>query len=323
MSEAASTSNIVLFESSDGEVRLDVAVDAGKDEIWLNRSQMSLLFDRDVKTIGKHIANALKEELENSPKPTVAKFATVQKEGNREVERQVEYYNLDVIISVGYRVKSQRGVEFRRWATDVLRRYIVEGHAENEKRLAQLAQVISVMERLPQEIGAAQILEIVKSYAPALDLLDDYDHQRLVRPDGSKGVYVLSYEECRDLIGSLRFASESDIFGVEKDDSFHSSIAAIYQSFGDQEIYPSVQEKAANLLYFVVKNHSFHDGDKRIAASLFLYFLDRNGLLYEDGRKLIGDDALVATTIMIAESRPDEKEAMVSLVMNFLTLGAQ
>lgn len=323
MSEAASTSNIVLFESSDGEVRLDVAVDVGKDEIWLNRSQMSLLFDRDVKTIGKHIANALKEELENSPKPTVAKFATVQKEGNREVERQVEYYNLDVIISVGYRVKSQRGVEFRRWATDVLRRYIVEGRAENAKRLAQLAQVISVMERLPQEIGAAQILEIVKSYAPALDLLDDYDHQRLVRPDGSKGVYVLSYEECRDLIGSLRFASESDIFGVEKDDSFHSSIAAIYQSFGDQEIYPSVQEKAANLLYFVVKNHSFHDGNKRIAASLFLYFLDRNGLLYEDGRKLIGDDALVATTIMIAESRPDEKEAMVSLVMNFLTLGAQ
>ena len=320
MSEAASTSNIVLFESADGEVRLDVAVDAGKDEIWLNRSQMSLLFDRDVKTIGKHIANALKEELEDSPKPVVAKFATTASDGK---SYQVEYYNLDVIISVGYRVKSQRGVEFRRWATDVLRRYIVEGRAENEKRLAQLAQVISVMERLPQEIGAAQILEIVKSYAPALDLLDDYDHQRLARPDGSKGVYVLSYEECRDLIGSLRFAGESDIFGVEKDDSFHSSIAAIYQSFGGQEIYPSVQEKAANLLYFVVKNHSFHDGNKRIAASLFLYFLDRNGLLYEDGRKLIGDDALVATTIMIAESRPDEKEAMVSLVMNFLTLGTQ
>ena len=320
MSEAASTSNIVLFESSDGEVRLDVAVDAGKDEIWLNRSQMSLLFDRDVKTTGKHIANALKEELEDSPKPVVAKFATTASDGK---SYQVEYYNLDVIISVGYRVKSQRGVEFRRWATDVLRRYIVEGRAQNEKPLAQLAQVISVMERLPQEIGAAQILEIVKSYAPALDLLDDYDHQRLVRPDGSKGVYVLSYEECRDLIGSLRFASESDIFGVEKDDSFHSSIAAIYQSFGGQEIYPSVQEKAANLLYFVVKNHSFHDGNKRIAASLFLYFLDRNGLLYEDGRKLIGDDALVATTIMIAESRPDEKEAMVSLVMNFLALGTQ
>ena len=154
-----------------------------------------------------------------------------------------------VIISVGYRVKSQRGVEFRRWATDVLRCYIMEGRAENEKRLAQLAQAISVMERLPQEIDATQILEIVKSYAPALDLLGDYDHQRLARPSGSAGVYVLSYEECRDLIGSLRVAGESDIFGAEKDDSFRSSIAAIYQSFGGVEIYPSVQEKAANLLY--------------------------------------------------------------------------
>lgn len=231
MSEAASTSSIVLFESADGEVRLDVAVDAGKDEIWLNRSQMSLLFDRDIKTIGKHIANALKEELEDSPKPVVAKFATTASDGK---SYQVEYYNLDVIISVGYRVKSQRGVEFRRWATDVLRRYIVEGRAENEKRLAQLAQVISVMERLPQEIGAAQILEIVKSYAPALDLLDDYDHQRLARPDGSKGVYVLSYEECRDLIGSLRFAGESDIFGVEKDDSFdRANTTTATQAFRD------------------------------------------------------------------------------------------
>lgn len=320
MSEAASTSSIVLFESADGEVRLDVKSD--KDTVWLTKEQLSILFGRDRTVITRHIANVYKEG-EVDHESTCAKIAQVQKEGSREVERQVEYYNLDVIISVGYRVKSQRGVEFRRWATDVLRRYIVEGRAENEKRLAQLAQVISVMERLPQEIGAAQILEIVKSYAPALDLLDDYDHQRLAHPDGSKGVYVLSYEECRDLIGSLRFAGESDIFGVEKDDSFHSSIAAIYQSFGGQEIYPSVQEKAANLLYFVVKNHSFHDGNKRIAASLFLYFLDRNGLLYEDGRKLIGDDALVATTIMIAESRPGEKEAMVSLVMNFLALGAQ
>ena len=321
MFEAASTSNIVLFESSDGEVRLDVTVDARDEEVWLNRSQMALLFDRDVKTIGKHIANALKEELENSPNPTVAKFATVQIEGNREVERKVEYYNLDVIISVGYRVKSQRGVEFRRWATDVLRRYIIEGRAENEKRLRQLVQVVAVMERLPDDLGAAQILEIVKSYAPALDLLDDYDHQRLGRPQGSDGVYVLDYEECRELIDSLRFNGESDIFGKEKDDSFRSSIAAIYQSFAGQEIYPSVEEKAANLLYFIVKNHSFHDGNKRIAASLFLYFLDRNGLLYEEGRKTVGDDALVATTIMIAESRPDEKEAMVSLVMNFLELG--
>ncbi|WP_304597535.1 RhuM family protein [Adlercreutzia caecimuris] len=318
MVEASSVSQIVLFESSDGEVNLEVASD--QSTVWLTKEQLAILFDRDRTVISRHIANVYKEG-EVDRDSTCAKIAQVQIEGDREVERQVEYYNLDVIISVGYRVKSQRGVEFRRWATDVLRRYIIEGRAENEKRLAQLAQVISVMERLPEEIGAAQILQIVKSYAPALDLLDDYDHQSLGRPRGSEGVYVLDYDECRDLIGSLRFAGESDIFGVEKDDSFHSSIAAIYQSFGGQELYPSVQEKAANLLYFIVKNHSFHDGNKRIAASLFLYFLDRNGLLYDDDRKLVGDDALVATTIMIAESRPDEKEAMVSLVMNFLALG--
>ncbi|WP_304426496.1 virulence protein RhuM/Fic/DOC family protein [uncultured Adlercreutzia sp.] len=300
-------------------MKLDVTIDTCEDEAWLNRSQMSLLFGRDVKTVGKHIANALKEELRGSRKPVVAKFATTATDGKT---YQVEYYSLDVILSVGYRVKSQRGVEFRRWANDVLRRYIVEGRAENERRLQQLAQVVSVMERLSGDLGAEQILEIVKSYAPALDLLDDYDHQRLSRPKGSEGVYVLDYDECRELIDSLRFSGESDIFGKEKDDSFRSSIAAIYQSFGGQEIYPSVQEKAANLLYFVVKNHSFHDGNKRIAASLFLYFLDRNGLLYEKGRKMVGDDSLVATTIMIAESRPDEKEAMVSLVMNFLALGS-
>lgn len=315
MSVAASTSNIILFESSDGEVTLEVTSD--RDTVWLNQQQMACLFGTSKQNISLHINNCFKEgELEKTA--VVKDFLTTAKDGKRYM---TAYYNLDVIISVGYRVKSQRGVEFRRWATEVLRRYIIEGRAENEKRLAQLAQVVSVMERLPHEIGASQILEIVKSYAPALDLLDDYDHQRLHRPQGSEGVYMLSYDECRDLIDSLRFTGESDIFGVEKDDSFHSSIAAIYQSFGGQELYPSVQEKAANLLYFVVKNHSFHDGNKRIAASLFLYFLDRNGLLYEDGRKLVGDDALVATTIMIAESRPDEKEAMVALVMNFLALG--
>lgn len=249
----------------------------------------------------------------------VKDFLTTAADGKK---YRTSHYNLDVVISVGYRVKLQRGVEFRQWVTDVLRRCIVEGRAENERRLQQLAQVVSVMERLSGDLGAEQILEIVKGYAPALDLLDDYGHQRLSRPEGSEGIYVLDYDECRELINSLRFSAESDIFGKEKDDSFRSSIAAIYQSFGGREIYPSVQEKAANLLYFVVKNHSFHDGNKRIAASLFLYFLDRNGLLYEKGCKTVGDDSLVATTIMIAESRPDEKEAMVSLVMNFLALGS-
>lgn len=313
---SASTSKLVLFESSDGEVKLDVPSDS--DTVWLTQQQMSVLFGTSKQNISQHIGNCFKEG-ELQKESVVKNFLTTAADGKK---YRTSHYNLDVIISVGYRVKSQRGVEFRQWATDVLRRYIVEGRAENERRLQQLAQVVSVMERLSGDLGAGQILEIVKSYAPALDLLDDYDHQRLSRPKGSEGVYVLDYDECRELIDSLRFSGESDIFGKEKDDSFRSSIAAVYQSFGGQEIYPSVQEKAANLLYFVVKNHSFHDGNKRIAASLFLYFLDRNGLLYEKGRKTVGDDSLVATTIMIAESRPDEKEAMVSLVMNFLALGS-
>lgn len=315
MSEATSTSNLVLFESSDGEVRLDVQSDS--DTVWLTQQQMALLFATTKQNVSQHIGNCFKEG-ELQKESVVKDFLTPAADGKK---YRTAHYNLDVIISVGYRVKSQRGVEFRRWATDVLHRYIIEGRAENERRLQQLTQVVSVMERLSGDLGANQILKIVKSYASALDLLDDYDHQRLSRPEGSEGVYVLAYDECRDLIDSLRFSGESNIFGREKDDSFRSSIAAIYQSFGGQELYPSVQEKAANLLYFVVKNHSFHDGNKRIAASLFLYFLDRNGLLYEDGRKTVGDDSLVATTIMIAESRPDEKEAMVSLVMNFLALG--
>lgn len=318
MPKTTGGTQIVLFESSDGAVELDVTVDASKDEVWLNRNQMALLFDRDVKTIGKHISNALKEELDDSSDSTVAKFATVQTEGKRKVKREVEYYNLDVIISVGYRVKSQRGIEFRRWATDVLRRYIIDGRAENERRLKQLSQTIALIERVSDELDTAQVLEVVKSYASALDLLDDYDHQRIVKPSGKDATYVLDYDECRELIATLRFNGNSDLFGVEKDESFKSSIAAIYQSFGGEELYPSVQEKAANLLYFIVKNHSFHDGNKRIAATVFLYFLEKNGLLYKDERKTMSDSALVATTIMIAESKPEEKDIMTSLVMNFL-----
>ena len=318
MSKSSPNRQIILFDSSDGEVSLDVTVDVESEDVWLNRQQMSLLFGRDIKTIGKHIGNALREELSNSADSVVAKFATTATDGKT---YQIEYYNLDVIISVGYRVKSQRGVEFRRWATGVLHRYVMDGVAENRRRLQQLSQAVQVIRRLPGGLESAQILDIVQAYAPALDLLDDYDHQRIDRPVGKHPIYVLDYEECMGLIQSMRFARESDIFGVEKDDSFRSSIAAIYQSFDGKDLYPSIQEKAANLLYFVVKNHSFHDGNKRIAACLFLYFLDRNGILFVDGVKTVDDSTLVAMTIMIAESRPDEKEAMVSLVMNFITLG--
>ena len=306
---------IVLFESSDEQVSLPVSVD--EETVWLTRNQMAMLFDRDVKTIGKHINNALREELEGPANSVVAKFATTATDGK---VYQVEHYNLDVIISVGYRVKSRRGVEFRRWATGVLREYIMKGHAENRRRLEQLGQIVDVMDRVPESLGASDVLSVVKAYTGALDLLDDYDHQRVAKPQGSaNAVHVLEYEECRELIESMRFSGESSLFGVEKDGSFKSSIAAIYQSFAGQEIYPSLEEKAANLLYFVTKNHSFLDGNKRIAASLFLYFLDVNGALWVDGRKRVPDSVLVAVTIMIAESNPKEKEAMVALVMSFLS----
>lgn len=312
MSTNAYSDEIVIYESEDGEICLDVQLDG--ETVWLSLDQLAFLFDRDKSTISRHIKNVFTEgELE--AQSVVAKYATTAKDGKT---YQVDYYNLDVIISVGYRVRSQQGVRFRQWATDVLRRYIIDGRAENEQRLQQLAQTVALLERVSDELDTNQVLEVVKSYASALDLLDDYDHQCITKPAGIGAVYVLDYDECMKLIKTLRFNEESSLFGVEKDDSFKSSIATIYQSFGGKDLYPSVQEKAANLLYFIVKNHSFHDGNKRIAATIFLYFLDRNGMLYREGEKVISDSALVATTIMIAESKPDEKEAMVSLVMNFL-----
>lgn len=310
--------NIVLFQSSDREISLDVSTDG--DTVWLTQAQMAELFERDRTVIARHVSNIYKEG-EVDKDSTCAKFAQVQNEGDREVSRIREFYNLDVIISVGYRVKSRRGVEFRRWATDVLRRYIIEGAATNERRLEQLGKVAHVMARIPESLETRQVLDIVQSYTAALDLLDDYDHQRLKSPKGDKAIHVLSYEECRKVIDDMKFGEESDLFGVEKDESFKGTLGSIYQGFGGQEIYPSLQEKAANLLYLVVKNHAFLDGNKRIAATMFLYFLDRNGALFINGRKAIDDSTLVAITIMIAESKPEEKDAMAALVMNFLALG--
>lgn len=310
--------SIVLFESSDGQVNLPVLVDVKGAEIWLSRANLAELFGRDIKTIGKHVSNALREELRDSENRVVAKFATTASDGKT---YQVEHYSLDMVLSVGYRVKSHRGIEFRRWATDVLRRYIIEGHAENDTRLEQLGKVASIMARISESLETRQVLDIVQSYTLALDLLDDYDHQSISMPDGDESTYVLDYDECRKVIDGMRFGNESSLFGVEKDDSFKGSIGNIYQSFGGKDVYPSLQEKAANLLYFVVKNHSFLDGNKRIAATMFLYFLDRNGALFSNGNKLISDNTLVAITVMIAESKPEEKDAMVALVMNFLIKG--
>lgn len=307
--------NIEEIHFREGEFELSVRVEPQADTVWLNRQQMAQLFDRDIKTIGKHIQSALREELDNS---TVAKFATVQLEGAREVERQVEYYNLDMIISVGYRVKSTRGVQFRRWATNVLRQYLMQGYVCQQKRLQDLSTTIRVMKRVENKLDSAQILEVVQQYTRSLDLLDDYDHQRLKKPQGDTNAYVLTYEECRKLIDSMRYGDESSVFGNEKDDSFKGSLGNIYQSFAGKDVYPSTQEKAANLLYLVTKNHAFSDGNKRIAAAVFLYFLERNGLLFRDGEKVIADHTLVAMVVMIAESKPEEKETMVKLVMNFL-----
>ncbi|MBS5666822.1 MAG: virulence protein RhuM/Fic/DOC family protein [Firmicutes bacterium] len=304
------TNELVLFESQDKSISLNVPLK--NDSVWLNRNQMAELFDRDVKTIGKHVNSAIREELAGLP--VVAKFATTAADGKTYM---VDYYDLDVIISVGYRVKSQRGVEFRKWANRVLRQYIMEGYAVNHNRILELGEVIRIMKRTQKSLDAQQVLAVIERYSTALDLLDDYDHQTMRRPKGSEATYVLTYEECRNVIDSMRFGNESALFGNEKDDSFKGSIGNIYQSFAGQEAYPTLEEKAANLLYFVTKNHSFSDGNKRIAAAIFLYFLDKNEVLFDDaGNKRIDDHTLVALTIMIAESRPEEKEMMISVIMN-------
>ena len=298
---------IVLFETQDNEIRLEVPVE--QETVWLNRQQMAELFGRDVKTISKHINNALREEL--SDQVVVANFATTTPHGAIEGKTQThmtEFFNLDMIISVGYRVKSKRGVEFRRWANSVLKEYIIRGYAVNEKRLNQLGEVIRVMKRAENALDTKQVLSVIEKYNTALDMLDDYDHQTMKKPEGNVPVYTVTYEECRSIIDEMKYGNDSTLFGNEKDDSFKGSIGAIYQSFGGQDVYPTLEEKAANLLYFVVKNHSFSDGNKRIAAAMFLYFLDRNNALLIDGKKTIADYTLVALTIMIAESKPEEKE---------------
>ena len=308
---------IVLFE--DNGLKLEVPVTPEQETVWLNRTQMAELFDRDIKTIGKHIANARREELENQV--VVANFATTTQHGalpGKTQTHMTEYYNLDVIISVGYRVKSKRGIAFRKWANSVLKQYIIQGYAVNNNRINQLGEVIRIMRRTESALDSKQVLTVIEKYSEALELLDAYDHQNMKRPQGNQATYVLTYEECRAVIESMWFGDESGLFGKEKDDSFRGSIGNIYQSFGGQEIYPTLEEKAAHLLYFITKNHSFFDGNKRIAAALFLYFLDKNGVLFMDGKKLIDDHTLVALTIMIAESMPEEMEMMITVILNCL-----
>ena len=305
---------IILFETADKEIKLTVSVK--NNTVWLNRNQLAKLFGRDVKTIGKHINNALKEELDNS---VVANFATTASDGKT---YQVEHYNLDMIISVGYRVKSKRGVEFRQWANEILKQYILKGYVVNKKRLQALEKTVDIQTKMlanALDVEEADILKAVNEYTDALLLLDQYDHQALKKPSGKMPTYRITYDECVTMVNNMRDSFNTDVFGVEKEaGKVKGIIAAIYQSAFGYDAYPSLEEKAAYLLYFMIKDHPYADGCKRIAASLFLEFLDRNNALFVNGEKKISDGALVAITLMIAESRPEEKDVMVTLVMNLL-----
>lgn len=319
---------IVIYQSEDGKTVLDVRLE--DDTVWLSQQQMSELFQTDRTVISRHIRNIYKDgELEEIS--TCAKNAQVRMEGNRMVTRSIPYYNLDMIISVGYRVNSIRGVKFRQWASSVLKQYLIKGYAVNEsmrkKQVAELRQLVQMLGRTlrhspdPLKEEQSALVDVVVDYTYALDTLDDYDYQRLgIKNTTAHGAFRATYEGAMQEIRQLREKfGGSALFGNEKDDSFRSSIGQIYQTFDGMELYPSVEEKAAMLMYLVVKNHSFSDGNKRIAATLFLWFMNNNGILYrEDGTKRIADNTLVAITLMIAESRTEEKDVMVSVVVNLI-----
>lgn len=310
---------VIVFKN--GELELEVNVSSKEETVWLNRHQIAKLFGRDIKTINKHINKALEEELANEV--VVAKFATTTQHGAIKEKQQthmVEYFNLDVIISVGYRVKSPNGIIFRKWATSILKDYMIKGYSINQKRLDALNKTIEIQSRMlasSLDIDAKEVLSVIETYSNALSLLDDYDHGTISKPKGKQSIYELTYKECRDLIDSMKF--NSSVFGIEKEKGkLEGIIASIYQNVFGQELYPSIEEKAANLLYFIIKDHPFADGCKRIGASLFLEFLNKNNHLIIDGKQIVSNSALVAITLMIAESRPEEKDVMVKLVMNFL-----
>jgi len=308
---------IVLFETKDKEVVLSVPMDG--DTVWLTQEQMSSLFDTARSSIAYHIGNIFKEgELEQGTS------VEIFDRSNNNASRPPKYYNLDVIISVGYRVKSKRGIEFRQWASKVLKQYMIDGYAINEKRLNALQKTVDIQTRMLADalnVEEKDVLRAVNLYTDSLALLDKYDHQALVKPAGSKPIYRITYDDCMKMVSHMKDSFETDVFGVEKEEGkVNGIISAIYQSAFGEDAYPSIEEKASNLLYFMIKDHPFADGCKRIAASLFLEFLERNDALLKDGNKRIGDGELVAITLMIAESNPEEKDIMVKLVMNLLDM---
>ena len=323
-------SEIKIYKTPEGNTSIEVKLE--KETVWLSQKQMAELFNKDSDTIGLHLKNIYKsEELEEIS--TTEKYSVVRQEGKRKVKRQIKYYNLDAIISVGYRVNSKQGILFRKWATQLLKEYLIKGYAINQQKLEkqneQLKELQETVRILSNAIDYKELtndeskglLRIISNYSYALDILDQYDYQTLrITETSGKEIYQLTYKEAIEQIElTKRTFGNSDLFGHEKDNSFQSSVSTIYQSFNGQDLYPSIEEKAANLLYFIVKNHSFSDGNKRIAAFLFLYFLEKNGiLLNEKGEKRIADNALVALTLMIAVSKPDEKDTMIKVIVNLI-----
>ena len=305
----------------DGDFELEVVVDSKRDTVWLTQRQMSELFEVTTDNISLHVRNIYKEnELEENS--TSEESSVVQLEGKRKVRRTLKVYNLDVIISVGFRIRSQRGIVFRKWANKMLKDILLKGYSYNEKVLSAHKQVINLiplLDRDTDKMDSKQVLSVVKEYARALNLLDDYDHQRIHKLHGEKSHYILSYDELRKFIDQMKFKNDSKLFGVEKDESFKSSISSIYATFDGEDLYESIQEKAASLLYFVTKNHSFIDGNKRIAAAVFLYFLSKSNYFYVNNEKVISDETLVAITIMIASSKPSEKDIIIDLVVHLLS----
>ena len=323
-------SEIKIYKTAKGKTSIEVKVE--KETVWLNQYQLEELFETNRTTINKHILNIYKSgELKEDS--TCAKIAQVQKEGIRTVKRKIKYYNLDIIIAVGYRVNSKRGTDFRIWANQIIKDYLIKGYAINKQKLEKQAEQLNELKETIKILGNALeykeltndeskgLLRIISDYSYALEILDQYDYQTLrIENTSGKEIYRLTYEETiKQIEWVKRTYGNSGLFGHEKDDSFKSSIATIYQTFAGVDLYPSIEEKAANLLYFIVKNHSFSDGNKRIAAFVFLYFLEKNGMLYtEEGEKRIADNALVALTLMIAVSKPEEKDTMIKVIVNLI-----
>ena len=305
---------IIIFKNQD--VKLEVNM---KDEtVWLSLDQMAKLFCRDKSVVSRHIRNAINEELNNS---VVANFATT---ANDDKTYQVKYYNLDVIISVGYRVKSKNGVIFRKWETKVLKDYMIKGYAVNQKRLEYLEKtvmLIDIASRINTEIQgteAQEIIKVINNYSKALRLLDDYDYKRLSKPRGTMNDKKITYRECINIINKLRFNNISTLFALERKEGLKSIINNLYQTFDGKELYPTIEEKAANFLYLITKNHVFIDGNKRIAATLFIYFLEYYNTLYRENKQIIDNNTLVAITLLVAQSNPKEKDILIDLIMNFL-----